>query len=494
MAFESLVDRALQRRSVTRHFAAVAGPTGVHVVRYSRERGGLALDAGIRRKAPGSDVDGLADAIAEAVEALGGGEADLALALSGFGSAHHILSLPAADTEILRPIVRRELLRYYPDLEDPLIDFVFPAAAVAGESTNREMLVGAVPRRVATTLAQALRERGITLRHLTVLPQILQSLYDTFDGQEEPAVMVVVMESGTLIGCFHEGALRLFIEPPKDVHGRPVRTPDAVTEQVERANLFLRQQFPNVRVSRVLLAAPAGEAVALRDALDARLGSRVIELAEVPAGSLAALGTALAADRAADFELLPAELRPRTAAERLTRRLALVAAALVAAGATWWAGAGMNVARTQADEAQQLERSVSRVLPALNRAERVLEARRGHQLRLVFVEETAAARSEVRRILAGIAAEARPAVRLDTLTIRRSDGAWSVVVAGRAEAVSSAAAVRAIDGLYRGIADRLPVLEAEFGGMDGISGGGSAPVAIGFDMSFIVQWQTDLAR
>jgi len=488
------LDRLLASGGGSRHFAAVAGPHGIHAVEYRRERGEVVLVAGVRQAAGGTDGEALAAAVADAVEALGGGGGSLSLAVSGYGTVHHILSLPAADDEILRPIVRRELHRYYPDLDDPVIDFVVPVASAGGASPSRELLVGAVPRRLAVELSQRLGERGIVLRHLTVLPHVLQSLYNTFDGSEAATVVVVVLETGALIGCFHLGALRLFIEPPQDVHGRPVRDPAAVAEQVERANLFLRQQFPNVRVDRVLIAAPSGEVEALRGALEEELDSRVSTLTDVPGGSLAALGVALSADLTPPFELLPASVRPRTQAERLTRRLAVAAGALAVLVALWWAGAGLRVARAEAGRAEAVEREVSSLIPEVNRTSEVLKARRAHHLRLVFLEETAASRVEVRRIMAGVAAESRPGIGLESLVIERVDAGWAVTLAGRSEGGSSAMAVRAIDALYRGIQERLPVVQADFGGMGALGDETDAPVAIGFDMSFIVKWQTDLAR
>lgn len=488
------LDRLLSGGGGSRRFAAVAGPHGIHAVEYGQERGGLVLQAGVQKEAPEADAAALAASLGDAVGALGGRGGELSLALSGFGTAHHILTLPPAEVEVLRPIVRRELLRYYPDLDDPVIDFVYGAEANGGQEPRREMLVGAVPRPLAVELSRALGERNIVLRHLTVLPQVLQSLHDTFAKSEAPGVMVLVLGTGTLIGCFHGGSLRLFIEPPRDVRGRPVRDPDAVAEQVERANLFLRQQFPTARVHRVLLSASADEVGPLRSALEDRLESEVTQLSDVPPGPLAALGVALAAEPGSGLELLPEEVRPRTPAERLTRRLAVAAGVLVALAAVWWAGAGIVVARTQAERARATEEEVSSVVPTLNRAAEVLEARQAHRLRLVFLQETASSRAEVRRIMAGVAAEARPGIALESLTVERSDAGWRVSLAGRAESTSSAGAVRAIDTLYRGISSHLPVVEGEFGEMEAAPGGTDAPVAIGFDMSFIVLWQSNLAR
>ena len=498
----SLLDRILPRRVAGRRFAAVVSPQGLHLVEYGRERDGLALHGGIRQTDVGTEPESLAASLADAVESLGGRGGELALALGGFGTAHHILTLPHAEHEVLRPVVIRELGRYYPNLDDPVVDFV-PGGEVLGASPpKQEILVGAVPRRLSLALARALEERRITLRHLTVLPEVLQTLFETFDGSMEPAVMVITMETGLLIGCFYGGALRLFIEPPQDVHGRPVREPDAIVEQVERANLFLRQQFPTESVSRVLLAAPNGRYEAIEAALRSGIASDVTRLADAPAGSLAALGAALDAEGAHPLQLLPEGVRPRTRAERWTRRLATAAAAVIMAAAVWWAGAGMTVARVEADRARTLERRVTTELAWVAGVERTLDARRAHAERVAYLERTADEQAATRRILAAVAAVAPTGIRLDTLEVTRQGTGWRLGLAGHAHGASSAAAVRAIDQLYRGIPARLPAEELALGELRDVPdterdtgvGAGGAPVAIGFDMSFIVQWPSDSQR
>ena len=148
------------------------------------------------------------------------------------------------------------------------------------------------------------------------------------------------------------------------------------------------------------------------------------------------------------------------------------------------------------------QREVRTELAWLTGVREILESRRAHQGRLEFLETTTARRAETRRILAGVAAAAPPAIRLDTLRIERTDDVWTLALSGRAESGTAASAVEAVDALYRGIPARLPAEELEFGelrdlqdseGDTGIAAG-SAPVAIGFDMSFIVQWPTDSRR
>jgi hypothetical protein len=359
-----------------------------------------------------------------------------------------------------------------------------------------------VPRSLAIALSGALAERQITLRHVTVLPHVLQTLYTTFDGSPKPTVMVVLMEAGLLMGCFYRGALRLFIEPPQDMSGRPLRDPASVTEQVERANLFLRQQFPTETVGRVLLATPGDGAAAVESALQSTLASDIVTLADAPAGSLMAMGAALDAETARPLQLLPPEVRPRTTAERWTRRLATAASLVVMAAAAWWAGSGMAVARTEADAARAVERQVQSELTWLDGARETLEARRAHLTRLAYLEASSEERAESRRIMAAVAAAAPERIRLDTLRVERDGDGWILKLTGRAEGAGSAEAVRAVDQLYRGIPERLPAEELELGRLRDLQDTeqdtpmmpGGWPVAIDFDMSFIVQWPTDSRR
>lgn len=489
--------RALGRRGGPRRFAAIASPHGIHVAEYRRDRHGLEILASVRGASPGADPAALGSALADAVESIGGPGGHLALAISGYGSAHHILTLPTADPELLRPVVRRELLRYYPNLDEPVVDFT-AGAPMEGSGRQggkaREMLVGAVPRPVGEKLHATLRERGVRLQHLTVLPQAVQRVFDAFDGSADPVVALLLLESGPLIGCFHGGALRLFIEPPTDVHGRPLREPGAVAEQVERANLFLRQQFPGVAVDQVLVAAPAKELDAIKATLSDRLESKIRTLSDAPPGSLAALGAALDYEATDPLTLLPGPLRPPTRSQSWTRHLAAAAAAVMVFAAAWWAGAGILVARAEADRALEADRAVRDEVPWLSGAMTTLDARSAHEQRVAFLRQTVASRDNVRAALAAVSEAAGPAVRLDHMSMQRTDEGWRLQLRGIATGTSAADAYRAWDTMYRGVAERLPVIRAEPGEAQGIDDPEGAPVAVAFDMSFIVLWDSDLER
>lgn len=476
-----------------RRFAAVANPHGVHVVEYRRGRAGLEVVAGARRDGPGADPGRVVAAVAEAVESLGGRGRTLELAVSGFGSAHHILALPAAAPEILQPVVRRELLRYYPDLKDPVIGFTVGPRVEGSEGPRRELLVGAVPRAFGEALHRGLLARRVTLTHLTVLPQAFQAAFTAFDGRSAPTVTVLLLDGGALIGCFEESALRLYIEPPPDIHGHTLRGGRALAEQVSRATLFLRQQFPGSGPARVLAAGTEAEDGEL-EALDAAVDEPVERFGALPAGPLVAVGAALDAGSERPLQLLPSALRPRRPAEAWTRRIAAAAAAVLVGASLWWAGSAIMVARAEAAAAGEAEARVSSRIPWLTGASRLLDERRAHAERVAFLERAVAGREDVGRILEAVAAVAPPSVRLEAAHLHRDeDGAWRLLLAGVSRARTGAAAVQAVDGLYRGLPRRLPVTEVELGELESARDEDGA-VALAFDMSFIVRWEQDLRR
>jgi hypothetical protein len=484
----------------SRRFAAVASPQGIHAVEYVRNRSGIEVVSALRELVRGTELKEVAEHLADTVEAMGGRGGELAVALSGFGTAHHILALPPADEAVLRPVVERELLRYYPDLREPIIDFLPGADPEPAPEPKREVLVGAVPRAAAVSLHGALARRGIRLRHLTVLPAVLQSVWDALDGDDGPAVLLLILETGPLIGCFHLGALRLFIEPPPDVHGRPLRAHKALAEQVERAELFLRQQFANLPRPRVRVAAPEGELAETVAALGGALDLDVSALSDAAAGSVAALGVALGGESAVagastrPLELLPIHLRPRSESQTWTRRFAGAAAVVLAAAAVWWAGAVVVEARGRAEAAGAAESRIQTRLSWIGSTQELLEARQAHEHRLLFLDQTAESRFAVRRIMAAVSDASGPAIRVRRLTIEPDRDGWRVTLAGEALGAGSAAAVRAMDGLYRGIPQRLPVTGLDLGELGGVGDEVGGSVAIAFDMSFIVRWDSDLRR
>ncbi len=477
-----------------RRFSAMLLPGGVVVVEYRQS--GDELET-LQLAADRTHLEGLdeaADLLGNTVESLGGRGGRLALALGGFGASHHILELPPAEEELLRPVVTREMARFYPDLRDPVIDFVLAGAVADEESSKRDVLVGAVPRATALRLQGALAERGVTLEHLTILPRVVEHVFDATDASTRPSVFVALATTGPVIGCFHESDLRLYSEPPR-IHARG-DTMDGVVEHVERGALFLRQQFRSEGAERVVVVAAPEVTEALTGAIRDRMGVEVRVL-DSPAGpdALLALGPAMDMAGPESLDLLPESARPRPAAARWARRLAVAAALVVGVAALLWSWRAVEAARLLDARVDALDAELNRVLVPMNRIRSVVESRRSHAERLAFLAAEERRRDRVQEVLRAVADAAPPALELHELVLERDEDqdAWRLSVVGTAAGAGSAAAVRAVDGLYRGIPARLPVEELSLDALDGALPAAER-VAIDFEMSFIVRWDGDLER
>src|SRR5687768_9694021 len=99
-----------------KRFSATLTPNGIHLVEYRRGTRGLQVLRYTSHPGPFTDAATAAEALAGLVESEGGRGGRISIALTGLGSAHQILSLPPADREVLLPVVRRELRRFYPGL------------------------------------------------------------------------------------------------------------------------------------------------------------------------------------------------------------------------------------------------------------------------------------------------------------------------------------------------------------------------------------------
>lgn len=480
-----------------RHFAGLVSPAGLHMAEYRHARGGVEVvqyqfqgAAGDRTEAPAR--------VAGVAEAMGGRRGRLSLAVSGFGSTHHILALPPADREILRPIVEREMRRFYPDVEDPYIEFITSGSAVEGDTLRQELLVGAVPRSLASAFRERLAARAIDLENLTIFPRVVQALHDQLIGVSDPAVVLILMESESLVGCFHEGQLRLFSEPQAQVRDEGGRDWGRAVEHVDRGRLFLRQQF-DVEVDQVFLAAPRQEREAvvslLRETLEVAVHS--FGPAGIPPGALAALGAALAAQGEGELNMLPPEMQPPSQGERWSRALGIAAGVVVALAAILWSWQGVALARTNAEGLEGARTQLEDRVGFVGSAQDVLFERAAHAERLAFLEASEEERAQVQRILAGFGGLVSGGAQLDRLSLTRAPDGWQVALSGTAVGETVAQTHRSIDRLYRGIPSRLPVQgPVDLGNLDtapAVDGGGGA-VAIAFEMSFIVSGEWNLQR
>lgn len=479
-------------------------PAGVHAVEYRLGRRGIQILGYQERRLSGVDADAAIEALAEVVEGLGGRGGTLAVSLTGFGSVHHIQSLPSAPRDVLEPVVVRELRRFYPTLfargdEEPVVDFT-PLESPVQEpgSAQRELLVAALPRRLVDRLHAELSARRIRLHHLTILPRAIACLYELVRRPDETAVAVVLVPRWPLLGFFHRGEIALFSEP---LLGEPEQTPDAlelVIEQVERGALFLRQQFRGAPVSRVMLAADAADGAVVRPRLRESVGAPVEPFGvfgEGP-GALAALGAAIdARGEEGRFNLLPARLRLPSGTQRSARRLVVASALLVAAAGAGWAWTGIRAEQDAQRRFAALSARVAEASPAVRTMEETLRQRQAHAQRVQALQQLTGDHDLLREILWQLASGPR-AVTVRELSLTRSPEGWSGTVRGIATARTSSAATDAVDRLYRDLAAGLPGSEVRLSQLghlepqDGASADAAAraddPIAVAFEIALIV--------
>ena len=135
-------------------FSALVCPTGVHLVAYRRTRAGLQVERYNHVHRSGLSTDDVAAMLADLLESEGARGRRVSIAVTGFGACHQIVTLPRAERAVLRPIVVRELRRFYPDLfaeaeVEPIVDFVELSAGDTAVSPQADLLVAGIRPRGA---------------------------------------------------------------------------------------------------------------------------------------------------------------------------------------------------------------------------------------------------------------------------------------------------------------------------------------------------------
>lgn len=492
------------RIGARRAFSAMLFPGGVHAVSYRESSRGLEIQRYFRELAPASSAAEAADRLGDLLESAGGRGGRLSLALSGFGSYHHILSLPSAPKEILLPVVQREFRRFFPDLflpgqGEPVIDFVEVDTAGRGpDGSLRELLAAAVPRSLIQQVRGSLGRHGIELEHWTIVPRAMQRLYDAFSSEPKTDVALVLAPQSPMLGFFHEGELRLFSELPPSAGGPEATEVDLVVEQIERGALYLRQQFRGAAVDRLLLAAePEAELRGLAAQIRERLGitvDRFGSYSESP-GAMAALGAALDRGNPDALNLLPADARPRGGAEAWTHRLGVASAAVLVAGAAWWGWSGIRAEQRAEAELLQVESELRERSAPLAEIRALIGERQAHTLRAERLAQIGTGQQRLPELLWPIQEAART-VRVDELRFTRGVDGWEGTLHGTATGATSAAASGAVDRLFSTLSREFPpnsVTLNRFGSVqrEAPAEGEEAPfepegIAIAFEMSFIL--------
>ena len=479
--------RRFGRRAAT--YSALLWPGGIELIEYKADRKSTTVVRHVRRLSPFYAPDHAAQKLAEMVEAEGGRGGELVVVLRGFGSLHRYFALPSAPHEILAPIVRRDMQRFDPEMTDPLVGFVRVRFFEDDVGPKEELLAGSVSAAFAKQLTEACSARQISLRHLTIVPRAVQRLYDGFVGGTDPALIAILLPGAPVVAAFDHGLPILVREPPISADADPNPAASVAAELVERAAFFVRQKVGGVAVQRVMLAASGGDTDRFDAALTPGSGLSSQPLATMGAspGALLALGAALDAVEPDGLNLLPSDAPRRDARARVRRYRMMVAMPLVAA--LLFAGAGLIAEMRAFNRIELFESEVVARTPLVQQVLPTLESRFNHKRRLELLDQVGSGKEDVRRILEIVGDVTPSGTRLDTLGISpgSNTSSWQVTVAGNSTSTSSAAAVRQVNFLYKGLQQRLPVDDIDLRRLEYLSADSLGhSIAVGFGMSFIV--------
>jgi hypothetical protein len=484
----------------SRHFAAVVAPTGIHLIEYRRGLRRLQVLQYVHSELRAGTAADMVSDFADLLETHGGVGARLSIAIGGFGSFSHILSLPIAPAEVLHPVVMRELRHVYPELRDAVVAFRrtnLHESERKPHAREHQLLVGVMQRDIVSLLQETMSTRGIALEHITTLPRALQQVHGAFVDGGETMALIIDMPRSPLIGFFNRDGLQFFSTPPGP-HGSREAEVQPVTEQVERGALFLRQQSRGQGLDRVLIAGEAGARLYSGPLQERELAPIVdaLEHPDVPPGALAAFGVALDARSGTGLNLLPAGMRPAAEADPWVLHLAVATATILIVASAWW---GLNAVRT----AEQLESRVealasqlsARTAP-LSTIRPVVADRQAHTARVDLLVPLEASRVRLQDLLWSTATAPGPIV-LDSLSLRQEEGEWRGTITGAAIASNGAVATEAVNDWYgmlaaSFVAPTIRVHQFANAQDDSAAGGGApgGPVQIDFGLSVAVPIST----
>ncbi len=472
-----------------RRFGAFIEQYGIDAVEYRRERDGISI---LNTYSDRNRVNGLADAgerLAALLQSAGAVDAELSVAVRGFGTTYQLMMLPPAAADVLGPVVRRELLRTNPELSDARVEFVM-GGEVDRRRRNRpdvgraqqEVLVGAAPGLAVTALGEELRSAGILLTHLTVLPQVAQRLFEHTDSSFEPTALLIMLQGGPVLAFFHERQLRLVVEPPFVSENNPQEDARELVEHIDRGSLYLRQQFRGIELTRVLLAAETTAGDPLLTELETQLSVPVRRLPGQPevVGALMALGAVLDSESDAGLNLSPFAESPGAVTERRKRRTARIASAAFAGVAVLWALFNIFSAVRWSNQVKSLSRDAAARSASLATIRSVVQKRQQTASGAAFLQSEAAGEIGLQNLLRSIARATPPGVQLNDITSVKAGADWQVSISGAALGESGAAVLLGVDRLFRSIPREMPVRELVVAEL----GEATATETLGTTMSF----------
>lgn len=468
-------------RPPVRTFGALIDPARTYVIEYARrERGVEILD----HRSAARSMPTIEEAMESVVELLrpvvAPGHARLTAAIRGFGISYHLLTLPPAGADVLTPIVGREMSRLFPDIDDPLVAFAVggnidrrtgrPIPSKKGLPERRnldagaevlplEVLAAAAPRHVVDTVAWTLDRAGISLDHLTALPQAMARLYREVNGSSDAAALAILFRGAPMIGVFQGGDVRFIAEPPaseEELSGVDVQT---VIDQVGRARMYMRQHFRGADIGRIFVAADPADYSHVDAVLNAALNVEVVPLAPAvgPPAAIAALGSVLNAESDPELVFYPSpEDITRGAARRRARGLTMAAGAACALAIA--TAAFSSVAATRAASELRAERAaadaqMARIAPAMS----VIGERRANMERVSAFTAHSARRQQLARLVNSIRLAQPMNVGLTGATLTRVSGGWRVEIAGTSVGATGAHVLEGVAEFSRELPLRIPL-------------------------------------
>jgi hypothetical protein len=447
---------------LTRLIGAYLCPGGVFGVECAFSAGGVRIDRSFAFPKRLGSINDLAQQFAQALDGIGARRARVSVAVRGFGSAHHVLSLPPASDRLLRPVVEREMRRLEPDL--PTSAFGWITLPGDGNETpeskpQRQLSVGAVPLALVGALESAVTASGNTLQHVTVVAASIQCIKDEFFADNATAAIVAPLPDGAFIGFAVNGALRLIVEPPLDAAGDDAAEIGALAEELELGVVFLRQQFRGAEISRVALLARRDQYANAESVISARIGvpAARLAIAELDAPGATALGAVLDSRAARPLSVGGQSLtRQGDDAAQLLRLVATAALVLAFAVGAWSVFTAWQVRRTTAAlvvARRQLDQESFGLVPASQTAAQ----RKLIQDARAAIREVDGDRVELQQAITRIASAAGSPIQLDSLLLDRDTDGWKARLEGRAAGMTNARAVQVLSDFYGALPRQLDV-------------------------------------
>lgn len=470
-------------------------PRGAFLVEVKTGKAGFEVLRVVENSAHLDTADAAARHLVNALSMAGITRAEVAVAVRGFGTGHHTISLPPAREAMLAPIIQREMRRLEPALLDPAVGWLgLPGDEPSPDMPpQRHLLVAAIPRDVVELFEVELRGAGHKLHHVTALPAALQRLVEEFDPSRATSTYLAPLPDGLFLGLFLAGGLRIAIEPPP--YELEALDGTAMAEEAELGATYVRQQFRGAQVERAVIMGPAALWADAQKSLGERLGVPVhrLDLDGLSAAAVAALGAVLDARSPAPLALGGEVARRRQsqagATLRQTARAAVAAAAVVGV----WAMLQAFDARRADDELRRTQRRLEQMTFDVGPIRQTAEQRRLVRDATAMLRLVRRDRGELQNALASISAGIGGPIRLDSLALERASNGWLAAVAGTALGATSGAAVQSLHDFYRDIPRRLVVEELaleQLAYADTVVAGGRAAI-ISFLISFVVPERQD---